>query len=80
MILGGSGNLVGGIVGGALAYYLMERFRGIEAFGVELYEFRFMFFGVILILMMIFRPQGLIASRRRAAEMKDRRKEVMVGG
>jgi len=80
VILGGSGHLVGGIVGGGLAYYLMERFRGVELFGIELYEFRFMFFGLALIIMMIYRPQGLIASRRRAAEFKERRKEVIVGG
>ncbi|WP_192771152.1 branched-chain amino acid ABC transporter permease [Plantactinospora soyae] len=80
VILGGSGNIVGAIVGGGLVAYLIERFRGIELFGVELYEYRFLFFGVILVVMMIFRPEGLIPNRRRAAEFKDRRKEVTVGG
>ncbi|MEV1287568.1 branched-chain amino acid ABC transporter permease [Micromonospora sp. NPDC049679] len=79
VILGGSGNLVGAIVGGGLAYYLIERFRDIELLGIELYEYRFLFFGLVLIIMMIFRPQGLIPNRRRAAEFKDRRKEVTVG-
>lgn len=79
VIFGGSGNLVGAIVGGGLVAYLIERFRGIELFGLELYEFRFMFFGAVLVMMMIFRPQGLIPNRRRAAELKDRRREVMVG-
>ena len=79
VILGGSGNLVGAIVGGGLVAYLIERFRGLEVAGVELYEYRFLAFGVVLIVMMIFRPQGLIPSRRRAAEFKDRRKEVTVG-
>ncbi|GIJ23955.1 branched-chain amino acid ABC transporter permease [Micromonospora lutea] len=80
VILGGSGNIVGAIVGGGLVAYLIERFRGIEVLGIELYEYRFMFFGLVLVVMMIFRPQGLIPNRRRAAELKDRRKEVMVGG
>ena len=80
VILGGSGNLAGGVVGGGLAYYLIERFRGVEVLGIELYEYRFLFFGLTLIIMMIYRPQGLVASRRRAAELKDRRKEVIVGG
>ncbi|MEU2610900.1 branched-chain amino acid ABC transporter permease [Micromonospora sp. NPDC007271] len=80
VILGGSGNILGAIVGGGLAFYLIERFRGVELFGIELYEYRFMFFGAALIIMMIYRPQGLIANRRRAAEFKDRRKEVIVGG
>ncbi len=60
--------------------YLLERFRGIEVFGIELYEFRFLIFGLVLVIMMIFRPQGLIPNRQRAAEFKDRRKEVIVGG
>ncbi|GAB3142407.1 branched-chain amino acid ABC transporter permease [Micromonospora sonneratiae] len=80
VIFGGSGNIVGAIVGGGLVAYMIERFRGIELFGVELYEYRFLFFGLVLVVMMIFRPQGLIANRRRAAEFKDRRKEVTVGG
>ena len=79
MIFGGSGNIVGAIVGGGLVAYMIERFRGIELFGVELYEYRFLFFGLVLVVMMIFRPQGLIPNRRRAAEFKDRRKEVIVG-
>lgn len=80
VILGGSGNIVGAIVGGGLVAYLIERCRGIEVFGWELYEFRFLVFGLILVVMMVFRPQGLIPNQRRAAEFKDRRKEVTVGG
>jgi branched-chain amino acid transport system permease protein len=80
VILGGSGNIVGAIVGGGLVAYLIERFRGVRVFDVELVEYRFLFFGLVLIIMMIVRPQGLIANRRRAAEFKDRRKEVTVGG
>ncbi|MGW0432712.1 branched-chain amino acid ABC transporter permease [Micromonospora sp. NPDC003197] len=80
VIFGGSGNIVGAIVGGGLVAYMIERFRGIELFGVELYEYRFLFFGLVLVVMMIFRPEGLIPNRRRAAEFKDRRKEVTVGG
>jgi branched-chain amino acid transport system permease protein len=80
VILGGSGNIVGAITGGALVAYLVERFRGIQVFGVQLYEYRFLVFGVALVAMMIFRPQGLIANRRRASEFKDRREEVTTGG
>jgi branched-chain amino acid transport system permease protein len=80
VILGGSGNLVGAIVGGGLVAYLIERFRGLELAGIELYEYRFLAFGLVLVIMMIFRPQGMIPNRRRAAEFKDRRKEVIVGG
>ena len=53
----------GVILGAFLVFYLPERFRGLA-------EWRFFLFGVVLVLMMIFRPQGLLPSRRRAAEMQ----------
>jgi branched-chain amino acid transport system permease protein len=64
------------MLGGALIAYLPERFRGIKIAGTDAFEYRYLFFGVVLILVMIFRPQGLIPSRRRAAEFKDREKEA----
>jgi branched-chain amino acid transport system permease protein len=64
VVLGGSGNLPGVIVGAALIAYLPERFRGFK-------DKRVMVFGLALVVMMVFRPQGLIPSRRRAAELTD---------
>ena len=74
--MGGSGNIAGAILGGVLIAYVPERLRGIEVFGQDLFQWRFLMFGVIIILIMIFRPQGVIPSRRRAMELKDRAKEV----
>jgi branched-chain amino acid transport system permease protein len=34
------------------------------------------FFGIAIMLIMILRPQGIIPSRRRAMELKDRAKEA----
>ncbi|MFB9239004.1 branched-chain amino acid ABC transporter permease [Plantactinospora siamensis] len=79
VVLGGSGNIAGVIVGGALIAYLPERLRGLKIAGQDAFEYRFLFFGLILIIVMIFRPQGLIANRRRLQELKDREKEVIVG-
>ncbi|MFI5957105.1 branched-chain amino acid ABC transporter permease [Cryptosporangium sp. NPDC051539] len=76
VVMGGAGNLPGVILGGALIAYLPERFRGIKIAGTDAFEYRYMFFGLVLILVMIFRPQGLIPSRRRAAEFIDRKKEA----
>jgi branched-chain amino acid transport system permease protein len=76
VVMGGSGNIGGAILGGALIAYVPERLRGIEVLGQDLYQWRFLMFGLIIILIMIFRPQGLIPSRRRAMELKDRAKEV----
>ena len=62
VVLGGSGNLVGVIFGAILIAYLPERFRVFS-------ELRVLAFGAALVIVMIFRPQGLLPSRRRAAEL-----------
>jgi branched-chain amino acid transport system permease protein len=71
VVLGGAGNRVGVIVGAVLVAYLPERFR-------EFAEYRFLVFGAVLVVVMIFRPQGLIPNRRRAVELEDRKKEAEV--
>ncbi|WP_420813632.1 branched-chain amino acid ABC transporter permease [Planosporangium thailandense] len=76
VVMGGSGNMAGAILGGALISYIPDRLRGTKILGTDAYEYRYLIFGVIIILIMIFRPQGLIPSRRRALELKDRAKEV----
>ncbi len=65
VVLGGSGNLAGVILGAFMVAWLPERFRGFATY-------RVLIFGVALVVMMIFRPQGLLPSRRRQAEMADR--------
>ena len=62
VVLGGSGNIPGVIVGAFLVGWLPERFR-------EVAPYRILIFGVLLVLLMIYRPQGLIPSRRRRAEL-----------
>jgi branched-chain amino acid transport system permease protein len=78
VVMGGSGNITGAILGGALISYIPDRLRGISdpLFHTDLYEFRFALFGIVIIVIMVVRPQGLIPSRRRAMELKDRAKEV----
>ncbi|MFE9689946.1 branched-chain amino acid ABC transporter permease [Micromonospora sp. NPDC005806] len=80
VILGGAGNLKGAIAGGAITWYLPEWLRGLGGMiGVEFdaAEYRILVFGLVVIVMMIFRPQGLVPNRRRAAEFADRRKEAV---
>jgi len=62
-VLGGMGGIAGPIVGAALLVFLPERFRVVG-------DARFMLFGLALVVVMILRPQGLIPSRRRAAELR----------
>ena len=64
VVLGGSGNMVGVILGAFLIAWLPERFRGFA-------EYRMLVFGAALVLMMIVRPAGLIPSRRRRAELAE---------
>ncbi len=60
VVLGGAGNLPGVILGAAVVAYLPERFRFLE-------ERRFFFFGIALVLTMIFRPQGLLPRKVRGS-------------
>jgi branched-chain amino acid transport system permease protein len=64
VVLGGAGNLPGVILGAVAISYLPERFRGFA-------EWRVFVFGVALVVVMVFRPQGLLPSRRRALEVLD---------
>ena len=56
VMLGGLGNRWGAILGGFLVAYLPERFRFVS-------DKRYFFFGLVLMIMMIFRPQGLLPRR-----------------
>jgi branched-chain amino acid transport system permease protein len=80
VVMGGAGNIAGAILGGALISYIPDRLRGVEFpkfLGVDdAFQYRFLIFGAMIIIIMIFRPQGLIPSRRRAAELADRAKEA----
>ncbi|QKW15507.1 branched-chain amino acid ABC transporter permease [Verrucosispora sp. NA02020] len=69
VVVGGSGNMVGVSVGAVLLAYLPERFR-------EVADYRWLAFGLAMVLVMILRPQGLIPSTRRARELKDRAAEA----
>lgn len=57
VVIGGQGNRWGVMIGAALVAYLPERFRGFE-------EWRVLIFGVALVLLAIYRPQGILPPRR----------------
>ena len=54
-ILGGLGNITGAVLAAILVAGLPEMFR-------VLAEYRMMFYGIALILLIRFRPQGLLGS------------------
>jgi branched-chain amino acid transport system permease protein len=63
VVLGGSGNIPGVILGAFLVAWLPERFRGLA-------DYRVLLFGAALVIMMIFRPEGLLPSRRRRSSLR----------
>jgi branched-chain amino acid transport system permease protein len=79
VILGGMGNIWGVILGGGFLAYLNQ--EGLGNIGAEINEtfgtnidvplYQFGIFGLILVLVMLFRPQGLIPSARRKAEFEE---------
>ncbi|HVL90135.1 MAG TPA: branched-chain amino acid ABC transporter permease [Actinomycetota bacterium] len=73
VVLGGLGSTAGVMVGAVLINVLPEMLRGLSKLGTigdKLLDARFGIFGLVLVIMMIFRPEGIVPSRRRAAEMK----------
>ena len=58
VVLGGMGSIVGVIIGALILILMPEYLRALS-------EYRMLAFGAILVAMMIFRPQGLIANVRR---------------
>jgi branched-chain amino acid transport system permease protein len=58
VVLGGSGNKVGAILGGAIVAYIPLRFTAIA-------DYKYLIFGVALVLLMIFRSKGLIPAKQR---------------
>jgi branched-chain amino acid transport system permease protein len=79
VILGGMGNIWGVIVGGGFLSYLNQ--EGLGNIGAEINDtfgtnidvplYQFGIFGTILVLVMLFKPEGLIPSARRKAEFEE---------
>jgi branched-chain amino acid transport system permease protein len=65
VIFGGMGSLPGVILGAAFLQWLPNFLRDY----VDPQD-RYIYFGALLVIMMIFRPQGLVPSRRRAREIQ----------
>jgi branched-chain amino acid transport system permease protein len=68
IILGGMGNIAGVVVGALVLVGLPEFLR-------EFSEFRLLIYGAVLVAMMLLRPEGLLPSRARQAELHDREDE-----
>jgi branched-chain amino acid transport system permease protein len=65
VILGGMGTVPGALLGATILYMLPEKLRFLQ-------DLRLLVFGIVLVLLMRFRPEGLIVSKRRAREFHDK--------
>ena len=64
VVLGGQGNKLGVIFGAFVIVYLPNRLLGVEFMGLNLGDLKYLFFGLALVVLMIFRPQGLFPVRQ----------------
>jgi branched-chain amino acid transport system permease protein len=79
VILGGMGNVWGVALGGALLAYV--NYQGLFAFGhtfndtfgtnIDISEYAYLIYGVAIVLFMLLRPEGLLPSARRRAELHE---------
>jgi branched-chain amino acid transport system permease protein len=72
VILGGVGNLFGVILGAVLIVSLPEVFRSFELY-------RLLAFGLMLMVLMVFRPQGLLTFRGRRQALPEKMPEPLSG-
>jgi branched-chain amino acid transport system permease protein len=69
VVLGGMGSILGVIIGAFILILLPEYMRAFS-------EFRMLAFGAAMVLMMIFRPQGIISNIRQKYEYKGMKEET----
>jgi branched-chain amino acid transport system permease protein len=69
IVLGGMGTVLGVLIGATLLKLMPEKLRFVS-------EYRLLIFGLLLVLMMRFRPEGLVASQRRQLEFHEDDEEL----
>ena len=68
LVIGGMGNVWGILLGVVLLVAIPEVLR--STLGTVFVDYRMILFGLMMVTVIIFRPQGLLPSRRRALELK----------
>ena len=81
VILGGMGNVWGVMLGAVVLTYL--NYQGLAAIGkqlsINISTYSYGIFGLVIVVMMLLRPEGLIPSRRRRVEFRAAAEGVDVG-
>ncbi len=73
VVLGGMGSILGVILGAFILILLPEYLRAFS-------EYRMLIFGATMVLMMVFRPQGLVSSERRQYVIEDENDDAVQSG
>lgn len=73
VVLGGMGNILGVTFGVVLLVGIPEFLR--ITLGGEFVLYRMLLFGLLMVIMVVLRPQGIISEKRRALELKETRAE-----
>ncbi|MEP7115013.1 MAG: branched-chain amino acid ABC transporter permease, partial [Ilumatobacteraceae bacterium] len=81
VILGGMGNVWGSILGGVVITWF--NYTGLvwisDKLGFNLKKYEFAFFGLVLVVMMLFRPQGFIpAARTKQVKQAEKQMEAII--
>ena len=75
VVVGGLGSIAGAVLGAVLVIMLPEIVRqasgGAEIFGFDIETGRIAVFGLLLIIVMIFRPGGILVAKRRRTELSE---------
>jgi branched-chain amino acid transport system permease protein len=86
LVLGGMGTIYG-VIAGSVLLSSLERFilpqatsfaHSLGFYQLDFSNFRFMMYGVILVGIMLFRPEGLFPNRQRAAELHAAKRDEAV--
>ena len=64
VVLGGMGTVMGVLIGATILKLLPEKLRFFS-------EYRLLLFGLLMVIMMRFRPEGIVADERRQLEFHD---------
>jgi branched-chain amino acid transport system permease protein len=92
IIVGGMGNIYGVVLGAIVLQYLnlagMDKIGarlndvihgiGFDGTTVDIPKYKFLIFGLLLVIMMLYRPEGLIPSARRKAEFEEGGEEAVM--
>lgn len=73
LVVGGMGNIGGVILGVVILVGVPEVLRA--SLGTKFVDYRMLLFGAMMILVIIFRPQGIVPSKRRARELRSATQE-----